>query len=75
MTCVLRECCSAEVFDGSSAADLAAALKGRRVLGAHRKGKQMWLTLEGDKPNLLMHFGEHHQHSLMFAADTRHYYE
>ena len=34
------------------------ALQGRKLLGAHRKGKQMWLTFQGDKPNLLMHFGK-----------------
>jgi hypothetical protein len=33
------------------------ALNGRKLLGAHRKGKQMWLTLEGDKSNILMHLG------------------
>jgi len=49
-----------EVFDGASSDEVVAAVKGRKLLGAHRKGKQMWLTLEGDgnKPNLLMHFGE-----------------
>lgn len=47
-----------EVFDGASAADVVAALKGRRLLGAGRKGKQMWLTLEGDSgQNVLMHLG------------------
>lgn len=48
----------AEVFDGASSEQVVDALKGRKLLGAHRKGKQMWLTLEGDKPNVLMHFGE-----------------
>jgi formamidopyrimidine-DNA glycosylase len=51
--------CRAEVFAGASSSDVVSALKGRKLLGAHRKGKQMWLTLEGDEPNLLMHFGEH----------------
>lgn len=48
-----------KVFDGASSDEVVAAVKGRKLLGAHRKGKQMWLTLEGDgnKPNLLMHFG------------------
>lgn len=48
---------AAEVFDGASSAEVEAALQGRKLVGAHRKGKQMWLLLEGDKPNLLMHFG------------------
>jgi formamidopyrimidine-DNA glycosylase len=48
----------AEVFDGASSEDVVSALQGRKLLGAHRKGKQMWLTFQGDKPNLLMHFGK-----------------
>jgi hypothetical protein len=56
-------CCAAadavaEVFDGASSEDVVSALQGRKLLGAHRKGKQMWLTFQGDKPNLLMHFGK-----------------
>lgn len=46
-----------KVFDGASRADMVSALEGRKLLGAGRKGKQMWLTLEGNRPNLLMHFG------------------
>jgi hypothetical protein len=55
---VLLSC--AELFDGASSSDVVSALRGRKLLGAHRKGKQMWLMLEGGKPNLLMHFGEHY---------------
>lgn len=47
----------AEVFDGASPADLVAAFEGRTVTGAHRKGKQLWLTLSGDGLQPLMHFG------------------
>lgn len=35
-------------------------MEGRKLLEAGRKGKQMWLTLDGDRPNLLLHFGEWH---------------
>lgn len=48
----------AEVFDGSSVEDVVAAFQGRQLLGAHRKGKQMWLTLQGEGPNPLIHLGE-----------------
>jgi formamidopyrimidine-DNA glycosylase len=50
-------CAHAEVFDGATSDDVVSALKGRKLLGAHRKGKQMWLMLEGDKSNILMHLG------------------
>lgn len=54
---------AAEVFDGASSADVVSALEGRQLLGAGRKGKQMWLSMDGDRPNLLMHFGERHCNS------------
>jgi hypothetical protein len=51
--------CCAEIFEGSSPQQLVAALQGRRLLAAGRKGKNLWLTLEGQGPMPLMHFGEH----------------
>ncbi len=44
------------VFEGVSSADVVAALRGARVLGAHRHGKQLWLSLDR-RPWPLFHFG------------------
>jgi formamidopyrimidine-DNA glycosylase len=44
------------VFAGVSAAKFAAALRGRRVLKVHRKGKQLWMQLD-ERPWPLFHFG------------------
>jgi hypothetical protein len=48
----------AEIFDGSAPQQLVSALQGRRLLAAGRKGKNLWLTLEGQGPMPLMHFGK-----------------
>lgn len=47
---------SPEVFVGIAPSALAAALKGRRVMAARRRGKQLWLELDAG-PALLVHFG------------------
>lgn len=44
------------VFEGASPTDLVSALQGARVLGAHRRGKQLWLSLDR-RPWPLFHFG------------------
>ncbi len=44
------------VFDGVSGKEIVAALQGARVLGAHRRGKQLWLSLDR-RPWPLFHFG------------------
>lgn len=44
------------VFEGISPADMVSALRGARVLGAHRRGKQLWLSLDR-RPWPLFHFG------------------
>lgn len=44
------------VFEGVCAADVVAALRGACVLGAHRRGKQLWLSLDR-RPWPLFHFG------------------
>jgi formamidopyrimidine-DNA glycosylase len=44
------------VFAGVSAPRFAAALRGRRVLKVHRKGKQLWMQLD-ERPFPLFHFG------------------
>ena len=41
----------------SSAKRFARALKGRTVLACHRRGKQMWWTLDGPGPHPLWHLG------------------
>uniref|UniRef100_A0A383VM22 Formamidopyrimidine-DNA glycosylase catalytic domain-containing protein n=1 Tax=Tetradesmus obliquus TaxID=3088 RepID=A0A383VM22_TETOB len=46
-----------KIFGGSSPQQLVAALQGRRLLAAGRKGKNLWLSLEGAGPMPLMHFG------------------
>jgi hypothetical protein len=47
-----------EIFEGSTPQQLVAALQGRRLLAAGRKGKNLWLQLDGEGPMPLMHFGE-----------------
>jgi formamidopyrimidine-DNA glycosylase len=44
------------VFAGVSPPRFAAALRGRRVLKVHRKGKQLWMQLD-ERPFPLFHFG------------------
>jgi formamidopyrimidine-DNA glycosylase len=44
------------VFAGVSPARFAAALRGRRVLRVHRKGKHLWMQLD-ERPWPLFHFG------------------
>jgi len=44
------------VFEGVSSEEVVAALRGARVLGAHRRGKQLWLSLDR-RPWPLFHFG------------------
>eukprot|EP00879_Flechtneria_rotunda_P020254 GHRR01021302.1.p1 GENE.GHRR01021302.1~~GHRR01021302.1.p1 ORF type:complete len:381 (+),score=101.86 GHRR01021302.1:1920-3062(+) len=51
-------CCHvAEVFEGISAHELVKAFRGRRLIQTGRKGKQLWLVLDGQGPMPLMHFG------------------
>lgn len=44
------------VFEGRAASEIIDALQGATVLGAHRRGKQMWLSLDR-RPWPLFHFG------------------
>jgi formamidopyrimidine-DNA glycosylase len=44
------------VFSGVTPARFAAALKGRRILKVHRKGKHLWMQLD-QRPWPLFHFG------------------
>ncbi|MGH1345410.1 MAG: DNA-formamidopyrimidine glycosylase family protein [Nannocystales bacterium] len=44
------------VYEGVSPEMVVAALRGARVLGAHRRGKQLWLSLDR-RPWPLFHFG------------------
>jgi formamidopyrimidine-DNA glycosylase len=44
------------VFAGVSPARFAAALRGRRILKVHRKGKHLWMQLD-ERPWPLFHFG------------------
>ena len=44
------------VFEGGDPTPFKAALVGKKMLGMHRKGKQLWMALEGDE-NVLFHFG------------------
>lgn len=44
------------VFEGVRSADVIAALRGATVLGAHRRGKHLWLSLDS-RPWPLFHFG------------------
>lgn len=46
-----------KVIDGIAPRDLEAALKGRTIQEACRKGKQLWLDLGKDSPALMLHFG------------------
>lgn len=46
-----------KVFQGITAPELKAALEGRTVVAAKRRGKQMWIELDGGSPALLIHFG------------------
>ena len=50
------------VYEGGAAKPYEAALVGQRMLGMHRKGKQLWMAMEGKKGeresvNVLFHFG------------------
>lgn len=42
--------------DGATAASVAESLRGKKVVGVHRRGKQLWLELDS-APHLLAHFG------------------
>ena len=55
----------AEVIEGIAPAELQKALQGRTLLEACRKGKQMWLELDGGSPALLLHFGMLHTMPIM----------
>lgn len=46
----------AEVIDGIEPAKLQAALQGRTVKAAQRKGKHMWIDFDSG-PSLMLHFG------------------
>jgi len=47
----------AEVIVGIGNKELEAALKGKKLVGACRKGKHMWLEFDSG-PALMLHFGE-----------------
>lgn len=47
----------AEVIDGIEPAKLQAALQGRTVKAAMRKGKHMWIDFDSG-PSLMLHFGK-----------------
>lgn len=55
---IVRVACMEDelVFDGVPAPDVAAALTGAEVRGAHRHGKHLWLSLDR-RPWPLFHFG------------------
>lgn len=56
----------AEVIEGIEPAKLQAALQGRTVKEAHRKGKHMWLEFDSG-PCLMLHFGKH---TVIFEAKS-----
>ncbi|MEM6393724.1 MAG: DNA-formamidopyrimidine glycosylase family protein [Planctomycetota bacterium] len=45
------------VYAGVTHTKFARTLKGRKVQAARRRGKQLWLELDGDGPQPLIHFG------------------
>ncbi|MEM6553721.1 MAG: DNA-formamidopyrimidine glycosylase family protein, partial [Planctomycetota bacterium] len=45
------------VYAGVTHTKFARAIKGRKVQAARRRGKQLWLELDGDGPQPLIHFG------------------
>eukprot|EP00931_Biecheleriopsis_adriatica_P107133 TRINITY_DN81468_c0_g1_i1.p1 TRINITY_DN81468_c0_g1~~TRINITY_DN81468_c0_g1_i1.p1 ORF type:complete len:341 (+),score=64.62 TRINITY_DN81468_c0_g1_i1:28-1023(+) len=45
------------VAEGLKESQLIKALKGRKVLAARRRGKQLWVELSGVGPSLLLHLG------------------
>lgn len=45
------------VFVGESATQLEKHLPGRTILGVHRKGKNVYLRLDGSGPTLAFHLG------------------
>ena len=47
----------AEVIEGIAPEELEKVLTGRKLLQACRKGKQMWMELDGGAPALMFHFG------------------
>ncbi len=47
----------AEVIEGIAPDELEKVLTGRKLLHARRKGKQMWMELDGEAPALMFHFG------------------
>ena len=54
-----------EVIEGIPSEELQKVLTGRKLLKACRKGKQMWIEMDGGVPALMLHFGaEHPQTSL-----------
>jgi formamidopyrimidine-DNA glycosylase len=58
------------VFDGVSPSRFAAALRGRRVVAARRKGKHLWLELDR-RPFPLFHFGMTGSFSIYGAGAPR----
>lgn len=45
------------VHEGGASLPFETALQGRAITAIHRKGKQLWMTLEGTDVNILFHFG------------------
>ena len=50
----------AEVIEGIPPEELQKVLTGRKLLKACRKGKQMWIEMDGGVPALMLHFGAEH---------------
>ncbi|CAL5219550.1 g1404 [Coccomyxa viridis] len=46
-----------KVIEGIAPDELEKVLTGRKLLHARRKGKQMWMELDGEAPALMFHFG------------------
>ena len=49
-----------EVIEGIAPEELQKVLTGRKLLQACRKGKHMWMELDGSAPALMFHFGATH---------------
>lgn len=62
-----------KVIDGVTAAALQEALTGKKIVGAHRKGKHMWLELDS-RPFPSFQFGVYSPFDFFFGATLLRYY-
>ena len=62
------------VYEGVTPRKFASALRGRKVVGVHRRGKQLWMRLDGDGPHPLFHFGMTGSFTDYTDASDRHAY-